>query len=65
MVHFEQRGDPVDVAITVTIAYTSGVTEDVIVVLADKVTERTLPLKGTVRSINANSDNGALVEIER
>jgi hypothetical protein len=65
VVRFEQRGDPVDVAITVTIAYTSGVTEDVIVVLADKMTERTLPLKGAVRSISANADNGALVHIER
>ena len=34
-----------------------------IVPLADKVTERTLPLKGAVRSITANADNGALVEI--
>ncbi len=65
VVRFEQRGEPVDVAITVTIAYTSGNTEEVIIVLADKMTERTLPLKGTVRSISANADNGALVEIER
>jgi hypothetical protein len=65
LVRFEQRGDPVDVAVTVTIAYTSGTTEEVIIVLADKMTERTLPLRGTVRSINANADNGALVEIER
>ena len=64
-VRFEQRGDPADVAITVAIAYTSGTTEEVIIVLADKLTERALPLKGTVRSITANADNGALVEIER
>jgi hypothetical protein len=65
LVRFEQRGDPVDVAITVTIAYTSGNTEEIIIVLADKMTERTLPLRGAVRSITANADNGALVEIDR
>ena len=65
LVRFEQRADPVDVPITVTIVYGSGDTEEVIIALADKMTERTLPLKGPVRSITANADNGALVEIER
>ena len=45
--------------------YASGTTENVVVVLADKHTERTLPLKGPVRTITANADNGALVEIDR
>jgi aminopeptidase N len=62
---FEQRGDPVDVPITVTIAYASGETEDLVVVLGDKLTERTVPVKGAVRSIVANGDSGALVEIEK
>jgi Peptidase family M1 domain len=65
LVRFEQRADPVDVPITVTIVYASGETEEVVVTLADKLTERVLPLKGAVRSIEANADNGALVEIER
>jgi len=65
VVRFEQHADPVDVPVTVTISYTSGTTEEVIVTLADKVTERTLPLKGAVRSVTANADNAALVEIER
>ena len=33
--------------------------------LGNKLTERTLPLKGPVRGIIANSDNGALVEIDK
>ena len=65
VVRFEVRGDAVDVPITVTIAYTSGATEDIVIALAEQVTERRLPLKGAVRLITANSDNAALVEVER
>jgi hypothetical protein len=65
VVRFEQRGDPVDVPITVTMLYASGESTEAVVTLADAVTERTLPLKGRLRSITANSDNGALVEIEK
>jgi peptidase M1-like protein len=64
-VRFEQRAEAVDVPITVTIAYVSGATEDIVIALSDQVTERKLPLKGAVRSITANADNGALVEVER
>ena len=59
------RGEAVDVPITVTIAYVSGATEDIVIALSDQVTERKLPLKEAVRSITANADNGALVEVER
>ena len=44
-VQFEQRGDAVDVPITVTVKYADGSSEDMVVALGD-VTERTLPLKG-------------------
>jgi aminopeptidase N len=63
VVRFEQHGDPVEVPVTVTVEYASGPPDQVVVALADKVTERTLPLKGPVRSIVANADNGALVEV--
>ena len=65
VVRFEQRGEPVDVPISVTMTYTSGATEDVLIALSDQITERTLPLRGAVRAITANTDNGALVEIEK
>jgi len=65
VLRFEQRDEPVDVPVTVTVLYISGSAEEVIVTLADKVTERTLRLKGAVRSITANADNGALVVIEK
>ena len=64
-VQFEQRGNPVDVPITVTIEYADGTSEEVVVPLSEKLTERTIPLKGAVRTIAANDDNAALVNIER
>ncbi|MBW8713369.1 MAG: hypothetical protein JF632_04715 [Acidobacteria bacterium] len=64
-VRFDQADAVVDVPITVTITYDSGAVDNVVVVLADKHTERLIPLKGPVRSIAANADNAALVEIDR
>jgi hypothetical protein len=65
IVRFEQRADPVDVPITVTVTYASGITESVLVVLAEKHTERTLGLKGPVRRITANADSAALAIIDK
>ena len=64
-VRFEQHADPVDAPITVTVTYASGATENFMVILADKHTERVIPLKGPVRTIAANADNAALVEVDR
>ncbi len=64
-VRFEQRGNPVDVPITVAIDYSDGSSDEVVVALSERLTERTIPLKGPVRTISANEDNAALVRIER
>jgi hypothetical protein len=64
-VKFEQRGDLAPVPITVTLTYTSGETESVVVPVTEKVVERTLPVKGTLRKVEVNEDNAALVEIEK
>jgi Peptidase family M1 domain len=65
VVRFEHRGEVMPVPITVTLAYSNGETEDVIVPVTEKVAERTILLKGTLRKIEVNEDNGALVEIEK
>lgn len=65
VVGFEQRADPVEVPITVTVTYESGLTENTLVILSGKLTEQVLPLKGPVRNISANADNAALVEIDK
>ena len=63
-VRFEVR-EPVDVPLTVTITYMSGQVDDVLVTLSEKATAVTVPLKGPVRTVTANTDNGALVEIRK
>ena len=64
-VRFEQADDVVDVPITVTVTYESGTVESVVVMVTEKQTETAIPLKGRVRTIVANLDNAALVEIDR
>ena len=51
--------------LTVTLDYTTGASEDVLVRLSEKVTEVRLPLRGALRDVEFNRDNGALVEIVR
>ena len=62
-VRFEQQGEPVDIPITVRLTYASGDTADVVVAVVDKVTEQRIPLKGSLRSIEANADHAALAII--
>ncbi len=65
VIHFDEHGDAVDVPVTVTITYADGSTENILFILADKHTERTVALKGPIRSMAANTDNAALVEIDK
>jgi hypothetical protein len=65
VVKFEQRGEVAPAPITVTLTYTSGETESVVVPVTGRVVERTLTVKGALRKVEANEDNAALVEIEK
>ena len=65
VVRFDQHGEAVDVPITVTITYMDGSSENILFILADAHTERTVALKGQVRTMAANTDSAALVEIDR
>jgi aminopeptidase N len=64
-VHFEEKGDLYELPITVTITYADGSTADVTVLVDKKIVDRTLPLRGVFRGVEANRDGGALVEIEK
>ena len=64
-VRFEHRGTVIPTPVTVSILYADGSLEDVVVVVNDRTVERTLPLKGPVRSIEANRDYSAVAEIVR
>ena len=65
VLRFEQAGEPADVAIAVSLRDGSDTPTDLIVKLADRVTEHRVPWKGRLRSATANADHGALVRIVR
>jgi hypothetical protein len=62
-VKFEQKGEIFDFPITVRLRYASGEVDDVTLLVTDRVVEHTLPLKGVLRSVQVNEDDGALVEV--
>ncbi len=64
-VKFEQPGPVCDVAVTVTISYADGSSQDVVVPITEKIVEQSIPLKGAMRSVDVNRDGAALVEIDR
>ena len=65
VVKFEQRGEVAPVPITVTVTYTNGESDAVVVPVTERVVERTMKLKGPLRRVDVNEDNAALVEIEK
>jgi hypothetical protein len=65
IVRFEQSGDIYDVPVTMAVTYTDGKTAEFIVVSNDTANIQSLPLTGTVRSIEANPDGAAVAIIEK
>ncbi|MGH8636109.1 MAG: M1 family aminopeptidase [Burkholderiales bacterium] len=64
-VRLEQRQAVVPVPVTVTVTYNDGTTDEIVVPITERVVERTVPLRGGVRSIDANKDYASLAEIDR
>ena len=62
---FEHRGPVIPTPVTVSIAYADGSSEELVVPVTERVVERTVPLRGTVRTIDANRDYAAVAEIDR
>jgi len=62
---FEQKGELFDIPITVTLGYADGTSDEVVVIVTGKTTERVIPLKGVLRSVEVNKDGGALAEIDK
>ena len=62
---FEQKTDVCELPTTVTVTYADGTTEDALVLIADKVVERTLPLRGPVRAVDVNRDGAVLANFEK
>jgi aminopeptidase N len=63
-VRLEHRETVVPVPVTVTVTYVDGTTDEIVVAVTERVVERTVPLRGGVRSIDANKDNAALADID-
>jgi hypothetical protein len=60
---FEQRGEVFEFPITVKFRYANGGVDETTVLVTDRVVQHTLPLKGVLRSVHINEDDGALVEV--
>ena len=65
-VRFEQSAEMIfDVPVTVTLTYTDGRTQDVVVKVTDAQVEQTIPTAGAVRQVQVNRDNAALAEFDQ
>jgi aminopeptidase N len=64
-IRFEHVGDVVPVPVTVTLTYTDGRSEEVVIEVAEKTVERALRLNGALRSVDANRDHAAVAEVGR
>jgi aminopeptidase N len=62
---FEHRGEMIPVPVTVSITYTDGQTEEIVVPVTESVVERRVTLKKAVRSIDANRDHAAVATISK
>jgi len=62
-IRLEHRGAIIPTPVTVSILYMDGSLEELVVLVNDRVVDRTLPLKGPVREIEVNRDYGAVAEI--
>jgi aminopeptidase N len=65
LVRFEHQAEVHPVPVTVTMTYTNGATEHVVVPVSERVVERTLPLQGPLRKVEINQDHAAVAEFER
>jgi aminopeptidase N len=62
---FEQQSDGIyDIPVTVTLVNANGTTTDVMIPLADRIVERTIPTETRVRSVQVNRDSAAIAEFD-
>ncbi|MGE0042785.1 MAG: M1 family aminopeptidase [Vicinamibacterales bacterium] len=65
VVRAEQAGEVFDIPVTVTITYADNRTADVVVAVTGQQTEARIPLDGTVKNVDFNKDDGALVNVSK
>jgi hypothetical protein len=64
-IELRQVGEVFDVPVTVTLQYADGSRADVLVPLTERATEVRLPLAGTLRGLEVNGDEAALIRTAR
>jgi Peptidase family M1 domain len=64
-IRLEHLRELIPVPVTVTVTYTDGSSEDLVVPVTERIVERSLPLRGSVRSIDVNRDYGAVADITK
>jgi hypothetical protein len=64
-VAYEQAGEVFDLPVTITLHYADGTSEDAVVLMTEAAGTQTLPLRGALRSVDVNRDDGALGTFER
>ena len=62
---FEHRAEVLPVPVTVKVTYVTGESTDHVVLVGERVVERTIPLSGKVRKVEVNTDHSALAEFEK
>jgi hypothetical protein len=62
---FEQLGPVLPVPVTVTMVYTDGTSENVVVPVTKARVSRVLPLRGTLRDVKIDDDHAALATFQR
>jgi hypothetical protein len=65
ILRFEQTGEIFDVPVTITLHYTDGKPVNVVVPVGDPVVEMRVPLRGPLRSVEINRDDGTLADVQR
>jgi hypothetical protein len=62
---FEHSGQVLPVPVTVTVLYTDGASDDIIVPVTAASVSRTVPLRGALRDVRIDQDHGALATFHR
>jgi aminopeptidase N len=61
----EHHGAVMPVPVTVTITYSTGETQNVVVPVTERVATRAVPLRTALRQVEVNQDHAALAEFEK
>jgi hypothetical protein len=65
LLRVDQTGELFDVPVTVLLQYADRSTEEVILAVSDRTTEKRVPLNGALRRVDISEEDGTLAEIRK